>query len=298
MIKHLVISGGATSGFAFFGVMKELIAQNIFTIDNIESFYATSIGTFMAVLFSLKYTVEELEMFLMDRPWNHVFKIDFNTMLYAMKEGGMFQREQIEQSFRPVLLGKELSMDITLEEFYEVTKKEIHFYTTEYNKLELCDISYKTHPQWYLIDAIYASCCLPILFKPCLLKGHYYIDGAILLNYPLLKCLEKNEPDTILGIYRESKKENATTSSPYVDSSPYKLTDYLISLIFKIWTVLKKQQFGSLNESLVNQQIAVDCPNDPLAIMKAFESKEERLRLMEIGVETVKHYHESTILYN
>jgi len=41
---------------------------------------------------------------------------------------------------------KDISCDITLLEFYEYSKVEIHIFTFEINVFELVDVSYKTHP--------------------------------------------------------------------------------------------------------------------------------------------------------
>ena len=70
----------------------------------------------------------------------------------------------IEEIFVPLFSGKDISIDITLQDFYDITKKEIHIFTTDVMRFEVVDISYKTHPDWKLIDAVYASSSIPIIF--------------------------------------------------------------------------------------------------------------------------------------
>ena len=183
-----------------------------------------------------------------------------------------------------MLLGKDLELDITLHDFYQVSKKEIHFYATSYGPFELVDISYKTHPEWKLVDAIYASCCLPILFYPFVHDdGQYYIDGGVLKNYPLSKCLEDgHDPEHILGIYQPSEVDCcASKPSPFSLSGSYKLFEYCISFLTKLWSFIKLPPHEK--EKTVRNQIPAICESDPWKIMEAFESKEERLRLVELG---------------
>ena len=283
-IKHLVLSGGAIVGFAFFGTLQTLIESNQLDIDDIETIHATSVGTLVAVCITLGYDLNVLKTYLMDRPWKDLYKIDFNSIVRAVKEGGMFGRLEILKTVEPLLLGKDISVDITLEEFHEFNKKEIHFYSTKYDSLELVDISHKTHPTWKLIDAMFASSCLPVLFIPLQYENHYYIDGAIVMNYPLRCCLDQgHDAKTILGLDNSDLTEiNKTKSKPFATpASSYKLLEYVISLSLKLWTSVKKEP--TLAEKEAPNQIFIRCPADPISIFNAFDTKEERLRLYQAG---------------
>ena len=64
---------------------------------------------------------------------------------------------------------------------------------------------HKTHPHVKLVDACYASCSIPVVFKPISIDEKYYIDGGILLNYPVHQCLEQEgtHKNEILGIRKK-----------------------------------------------------------------------------------------------
>lgn len=115
-------------------------------------------------------------------------------------------------------------------EFYEMTKKEIHVFTADINKFISVDISYKTHPDWRVIDAVYASSCIPIVFTPFIKDGHHYIDGALFLNYPVEPCIDCfNNIDSIFGI-----KKNSILSSNTEIYDNMNLMDYMMILFTKI----------------------------------------------------------------
>lgn len=282
MIKHLVISGGLNTGIVFFGILKHLLERHFFSMDTIETIYATSVGTLTAVYFSLGYHLDDIQTFIIDRPWHHVFKLNFNTIVRAVQEGGLFTKNQFIQLISPMLLGKDLDLDISLLEFYIVTKKEIHFYTTSYDTFELVDVSYKTHPDWKLIDAVYSSSCVPIMFDRFAIQDQYFLDGGIIKNYPLHQCLaDGHEPENILGLYK-TERDFIQNIAP----SNYKLFDYILSFLLKLKSFVKETHHEK--EELVLNQIPALCENDPWKIIEAFESKEERLRLLLSGVESAK----------
>lgn len=117
------------------------------------------------------------------------------------------------------------------------------------------------------MDAVYASCCLPILFDPFEYEGQYYIDGGILKNYPLNKCLEDgHDPENILGIYQtntEEDKESDRKQTPFhtKSTSTYKLFDYIISFLIKLWTFIKLPHHEK--EKNVMNQVPALCRIDP-----------------------------------
>ena len=286
-IEHLVISGGSNTGFLFFGVLKHLIAESFLNIEDIKSIYCTSVGTLVALFFTLKYDLHEVETFLLERPWEDLYKVDFNTIVRAIQEGGMFGRDTFAQTIKPLLLGKDLSLEITLEDFFQYNMVDIHFFTTEYGLLELIDISHTTHPTWTLIDAIHASCALPILIDPSFTNGKYYVDGAVLKNYPLYECLENvKDPSTILGLYHNTNKQvkELRVSKPFLDSNTNnRLFEYLYSFCLKLWTIIKHSKKHA--ELEVPNQIGVLCDTSFSNIIESFQSKFERQRLLSKGVE-------------
>lgn len=291
-IEHLVISGGANIGFAFFGTLKTLFTENYLDLDKIKTIHATSVGTCLAFYFTAGYSLDDLENYLINRPWKHLYKMDFHTIVRAIQHGGMFDYNAMLETVKPLLLGKDLSVDITLKEYYDYCGKEINFYSTEYSELKLVRINYKTHPQWKLVEALYASSCLPVLFTPFLKDGTYYIDGAMIMNYPLLPCLEDGcDPNSIFGLYHNTSKEVKLLrkSKPFMNAeSSYKLLEYMVSLSMKLWTHVKHER--TERENQCKYQIALNHKTNMLDIIKAFESKEERMKLYEVGETAARDY--------
>ena len=188
-------------------------------------------------------------------------------------------------------MGKDLRVDITLQEYYEYCKKEIHFFVTKFSTFELVDVSHKTHPHWKLIDTVFASSCMPVLFDPIQIDDEYYIDGGILKNYPLHPCIENRKRSEVFGLYIDSHKEliSARTAGPFPsENSGYRLFEYLYSFIYKMWTLIKHERTSE--EIGFDQHIGIVCDTHPNSILQAFQSKTERKRLYESGIEIANEY--------
>jgi predicted acylesterase/phospholipase RssA len=202
-IKHLVLGGGGAGGFAIYGAIKELSKQEYYDINNIETIYGTSIGSLIAIYVALKHSWDTIDDYLIKRPWNNVISITPLDILNIWHDKGVLDENTIKLIFKPLFEAKDLSEDITLEEFYNYSGIELHIYTTNINELlpTKIDISHKTHPTLKVYKAAAMSAAIPVIFMPIYDNSCCYIDGGLLNNFPLNDCIERNpNTDEILGI--------------------------------------------------------------------------------------------------
>lgn len=283
-IKHLVIAGGGPIGLQFLGALEYLNEKDFWKIEDIETIYATSIGTFLATFICLKYDWETINTYVIERPWHDVFKLNGKQIFDAFYNKGLFDKKVIETTFKPLLQAKDLSLNITLKEFYEYSKIEFHLYTFELNKFETTDISYKTHPDVSLIQAILMSSALPGVFTPTILDGGCYIDGGVMANFPLSYCLKDHtNPDEILGVtfYRDYAKSDVYKNNTITeDSSVIDLSiGFFINAMNYIYKTLRHQTIKNL----------VECTNDDHfltmdAIQKSLNSIDIRREWIDKGI--------------
>lgn len=212
-IKHIVISGGGTFGLTVYSLLAELQKKDFWNLKMIESFYGTSVGTIVTLFILLDYDYETIENYLIKRPWDKLFQYDIEKCISSFDKCGAFDISAFYKAFEPLFKGKDIDLDITLKELYDKTQKDFFIYTTELNSFTCVCLSHHTHPEWKVVDAIYASCCLPIIFRPLIKGDKAYADGGIFLNYPISKLLEKEvNQDEILGIYKDfTDDENEKT---------------------------------------------------------------------------------------
>lgn len=202
-IKHIVLSGGGGTGFAYYGALRESHKDGFWNINEIETMHGVSCGSlFILVMAMLKHiSWDDYDDYLIKRPWETVCGFSPDKLLNAYSNVGICGRETVEIMIAPILRAGDISLNITLQELYNFTNIDLHFYTTNLDTYKLVDLSYKTHPDWTVVDAIYCSCALPLLFRPNRINGEVYVDGGFLCNYPLQQCINQIEnPDEIFGL--------------------------------------------------------------------------------------------------
>lgn len=280
-IKHIVISGGGPTGLSYYGVLKETHNQELWKFENIQTIYGTSIGAMIAVMLALKYDWETLDNYLIKRPWSNVYKFDMYSLIDSYQKRGIFDIKVIEETFLPLFRGKDISIDITLKEFYEITNIELHVFATELIAYETIDFSYKTHPDWKLIEVVYCSACLPIIFSPLLKDDKCYCDGGFIANYPLEQCIREGVDNReILGIRRTDKSK---TNNTLTHSSS--LLDFIMIIINNI----AKRMFSIVKPIEIPHEYIIE--SDPTSIYNIYSfvnSSEERVNYINNGIEIAK----------
>ena len=190
-VKHLIISGGGPLIFQSMGIIQHLEKNNLFKRSNIKSIYGTSSGAIVGLFICLGYQWEVINKFMIERPWENLYYIGTEQMYNGFKQCGFYNREIFVKSYKSLFDAKDISIDVTMKEFYELTNIDYHLITYEVNNLQMEDISHETYPDIKVIDAIHMTSCLPVFFTPVFLENKCFIDGGIVLNYPLKLCIDK-----------------------------------------------------------------------------------------------------------
>ena len=113
----------------------------------------------------------------------------------------------------------------------------------------------------------------------------------MLLNYPLNRCLaDTKDYDHILGIYHNDSLMSFARKNPLKGNSFYKLIEYILMIIIKLWIRIKYKR--TEYENSVPHQIPVDFPMGLQEILKSCNSAEERERLIRLGETYAKNYME------
>ena len=281
IIEHIVLSGGGVFGYSAFGSLKHLHNEGYWDINNIKTIYGTSTGAIFGTMIALKYDMQIIYDYLIKRPWDKVFKFDMYSIINSFQKRGIFDITIIKEMFKPLFGGLDMPMTITMYELYQITHIELHLFTIGLSEFDSIDISHLTHPEWAVIDAVYASAALPILFSPLVKDAKYYLDGGILCNYPIQNCMQTGISDaSILGIY----KKTDTTIQCNDDASIF---DYLLIILY---TLLKKfiPRIGSVK--YINEIVISGTPVSIYDIYLCANSIDERVRLVETGIDAAKYF--------
>ena len=286
-IKHLVLSGGTVWGFNMLGILVEAIDTGFLKMENIQSIFGTSIGALVGTAMSLKIEPTLLREYFVKRPWDTMCKNNRHSVLELYDGRGILHQGFIEDLFDPLLKSVDLSCATTLAELYEYNGIDIHIYATELNRYELVDISFKTHPEWRVIDAVYASCSIPLLFSPLIQEDKCYIDGGFFLNYPIDRCPTEN-PEEVFGISMGNFPDEYVETPITIRST---LPDIVFTSMMK--TIQYSHLFTNNNTFPFPYQIILKNKTSLEYFMEVVYKQSERERLVSDGKTFFKkHYDE------
>ena len=262
-ITTLVISGGAYNGLIELGVLRRLSEKGFYDINAVERIHGTSIGAFIAVLLALKMDWADLVEYFVERPWHKLLSIN-PIELYTKK--GAFDKQFFISALSPLFAAKGLDIStISLREFKEYSNIELYFYAIKLSTFEVCAM---TEPDLLLIDAINMSCCMPIVFRPVMYKGEYYIDGGIAANYPLREAIaaENNAPDAD-GVAKNAPDADANshilgitldfgnTINASINENT-NIAEYIYCLFNKISTI---REFNCVKIGTIPNEVVIRC---------------------------------------
>jgi len=282
-IKHLVIPGGGPTGIKALGALQYLEKRGYWNINDIETMYATSAGAIITVLICLKFDWETINDYIIKRPWNDAFQLSVNQIFEAYSKKGLFDKNVAEIFYKPFFKAKDISMEITMKEFYELSKIEIHLFSLDINTFILEDISHITHPDLQLLTAVQMSSAIPVLISPVCIGDKCYVDGGVVCNYPINQCISRAEKiDEIFGLRNKYTKKDEN-----IVKNESTILEYVMNFISR----LVNSVGAKFEEKEIPNELVYDTDLMTLAnIQLTLSSKEERQRLIDFGIESGKTF--------
>jgi NTE family protein len=277
--KHLVLSGGSWKGLYMLGVIDNFLKEKYINFEQIETIYATSVGTLIATLIALKIEWESVINYFINVPIKQLDNLNLDMCISMFNDCGILDKNFFIKLLGSFFKSKYLDFEtITLIDFYKYSNIELNLFAIEFDTMNTINFNHHNNPDIKLLDALYSSCTFPYLFKPCKLNNKIYLDGGINVHYPSKYCLEKHENDEIFGIYIRTK----SCLSSNVDN----MLNFGISLIYKI---IFTNQMENLKE--LKNQIIIDTEGKMVnTIIELVKNKDLREDLINNGREFSEIY--------
>lgn len=277
MIKNLIISGGSIRGFIFIGAIKYFEEINI--LENIQTFTGTSIGACLSLCLNLNFTSKELIDIFVNVNIDNSQNINIDTIFNFFEEYGLDNGDKIINIFK-ILINKKLQKlnsvyneNITFIELFNLTNKKLTMIGCCLNNMEAIYYDYISTPDFKIIDALRISFSIPFIFKPIKIDNKFYVDGAIINNYPI----ELYDIDNTIGL--------VTTNIDIDNNEITNIENYIASILFTSYTINLKNKIKEYNSNTIN--LEYDLNSFDFSI-----NKENRLKIINSG------YEQTNIIYN
>jgi len=156
-------------------------------VKNFTSFSGSSSGAIMATLISIGYTSEEIYTISKDIDWSKL--VQKRNCLYRIfhfwNNYGLFKYDKIEKIIKSFFLRKLGKTDLTFQEHYDLTKKNLIMVGVNVNKKRPEYFCKDLTPNMSVLTAIKISTSFPFIFDPVKYNDMLYVDGGLMNNFPI-----------------------------------------------------------------------------------------------------------------
>lgn len=201
----LVLSGGGAKCMAQIGALKVIEEAGI----QIDYIGGTSMGAIVGAMYSLGYSAHEIEGYLRQVNWDALMtnEIPRNRLSFFDRKAD----SRYILSFPVTNQGIQLPRGINYAQYILKELSTITQQSYNYESFEELPIPFfclatnletgkqKVFEEGRLIDALRASSAFPSLFTPYEIEDSLYIDGGVVLNYPV-KIMREKDVDVVIGV--------------------------------------------------------------------------------------------------
>lgn len=204
MVKYLAIGPGFIGYFALMGALKRLSDGGL--LDNTEEISGSSAGGLTAFMYiAAKGNFERIMKVSLKIPLKTLMKPNLKTLL---SEYGLVPYEKVykvlSDTLSKIIPG---CSDITFKELYQHFPIKLHLAGFSLELQRTVYFSVDNEPDMSVLEALYITVCVPMLFPARLYKGWRYIDGAVAESTPCGPFIGREDSLAIQLIYNHRVKE-------------------------------------------------------------------------------------------
>lgn len=192
-IENFVFSGGGQTVAINYAIMHSLFDNNFWNYSSIKSLWGSSAGALTCVFIGLKLNIQtQLKPYIICKKWNKLINKNIYECIFNIcNHNGIFDKSLFIKILKPLFRLQNLNIEtLTMKEFYEFNNYDIFIMTYDFATSKEIIISHKSYPDFLLLDAVYCSCSLPLLFQPYYWNNTILLDAFLSLNitYPVEFC--------------------------------------------------------------------------------------------------------------
>lgn len=168
----LALSGGGAKGFAHIGVFKMLEECGL----EPDIIAGTSVGALMGTLYADGYGADEIKELFTGREFSEFAQLQ-------LPKSGLFDSKRFRYFLKRHLHARNI----------EDLKIPMVIMTTDLDNG--VSQGFRNGP---IVEAVTASCSIPIIFSPVVIDGIHYVDGGLFHNFPV--SIIREECERIIGV--------------------------------------------------------------------------------------------------
>ena len=228
----LVLSGGGARGFAHPGALKAIEDFGL----RPEIICGTSSGALAGVLYADGYTPEEIIRLFVGKEFREFVSFQVPLM-------GVFSIAGFRSFLKKQLRAKN----------FEELKIPVKIVATNFDEGKTA-----VFDQGPILDALVASCSIPIIFNPVVINGVSYVDGGVFQNFPVSpirslcnKIVGVNVSPSVPRKYSKTIMHIAERSFHYMSRNNTLLDRTLCDVLIEITDLVYFRTFDLVNSEKI-----------------------------------------------
>ncbi|MCH2106062.1 MAG: patatin-like phospholipase family protein [Planctomycetes bacterium] len=182
----LVLGGGGMRGMAHVGILRAMQTLGL----EYDAIVGTSIGSLVGAMAAGGATVDEIEETVSKVQKENTFRLNFlKFLLKGMRTPSVYSGDTFRERLDELVKHRSFA-ELKVPFYCNAVRLEdggsVFFGTPGFDEVPL-------------LDALYASCCLPGVFEPWQHDGFHYMDGGITDAVPL-RFAKSLQPDLIIAV--------------------------------------------------------------------------------------------------
>lgn len=199
--RYLVLEGGGVRGIAYCGAIRAL--EDAGLLVGIRGFAGASAGSMAASLLAANYSAAEVAVELRALDFNLLIDSSGSKIMdmsRLMKSFGWYKGDTLERTVDELLFRKVRVANVTFEQLYAATGKELRVAAACVNTGALTYFDRHAFADMPVSRAVRASSAIPFFFKPVWHAGRLYVDGGLVRSLPWDAYTKQRGPrESVLG---------------------------------------------------------------------------------------------------
>lgn len=185
-INTLIVGGGGMSSIMYLGVLHYLTMEqssNFHLKDNVHTLVGSSAGSLICFLLVIGFSPLEIYGIVesMSLP-SEAFQVSVDNLIQFLETNGVTDCSLVTEALSIIASSKGVNRTITFSELFEKTKKRLVVTAVCLNTRQTDTFSVMSTPSMQVFDALRMSISIPFYFRPVVLNGFHYVDGALFQN--------------------------------------------------------------------------------------------------------------------
>jgi NTE family protein len=269
------------------GALQVLQEKNI--LQQVKAVAGTSAGSIVAALLSLGYDaagistiMNELDFSKLEDGWDPL-RIPFTYGLYKGDYFLNWMRQRVKEA-----PGKNLPETATFADCKNAGCKELHVFATDLNSKTVKEFCFAATPTVPVAEAVRASMSIPLFFKAWQFSNsnpdnHIYVDGGVVLNYPITVFDTGAEPNMqTLGFFLKNMHGISTS----IDLK----YDQIVSYIKSLFDTILDSQVIDFDEDSTEMQRSVMIDDHGISATDFQLTNQQKQLLIQSGIDAANKF--------